>query len=149
MPLEWKVILWVLTSEGNMSRPVVGAGVGAAFSCWDCGPMGQEGVWLGSPGQAKNRKNPGAGLWDRRWASFVIFYRFCVTALNLEQQKKFSDIVKYQTNSHLWFFFNLNNTEEFWIFRQVSNTNRFPNRNMQTSPVSAYLELKNQTVLKD
>lgn len=44
MPLVQKVSVWVLTSEGGVSRPVVGAGPGAVFSCWDPRPMGLGGV---------------------------------------------------------------------------------------------------------
>lgn len=68
----WKVSRWVLTIEGELSRPVVGAGPGAAFSCWDPRPMGLGGLTgVSRSGQDRGEGIWGAGLWDRSWAPFV------------------------------------------------------------------------------
>lgn len=86
----WKVSRWVLTIEGELSRPVVGAGPGAAFSCWDPRPMGL-GVWLGSAGQAKIEEKE-SGAQDCGIGVGPLLFPLsrssscpCVIAFNLEQ----------------------------------------------------------------
>lgn len=70
MPPVWKVGLLVLTSEGGVSRPVVGAGPEAAFSCWDPRPMGLGGL----TGVTRSGQDRTQGIWAQdcgSWAPFV------------------------------------------------------------------------------
>lgn len=85
----WKVSVWVLTNIGSVSGPVRGAGLGVAFSCWDLRPLGLEGVWLGSTGQAGQDRTK--GIWVQNYVGgagtpHLSSYWPCAIAFNLENE---------------------------------------------------------------